>query len=342
MTQTILIASPLEAEHIARIRGLDRELHVLHAPELLPQPRYAADHTGSGFARSPAQTERWQTLLAEADILFDLPTAQDLNHAPNLRWIQTTSTGVGPAASRLGLAERGILVTTARGVHARPLAEFTFMALLQHFRGLRHLHAEQFSHRWQRYCGTEIAGRTLVTIGAGDLARGCAKLARAFDMRVIALARDPARARGHNDQFDEIWPISDLHHALGLADAVVITVPHTPSTDNLIDAAAIAAMKPGIALVNIARGVIIDQDAMIDALRRNHIGFAGLDVVRDEPLHPTSPLWDLPNVLISPHSASTVDGENVRIVDIFCHNLRCWLDGRLDGMRNILDPALMY
>ena len=342
MTQTILIASPLEAEHIARIRGLDRELHVLHAPELLPQPRYAADHTGASFARSPAQTERWQTLLAEADILFDLPTAQDLNHAPNLRWIQTTSTGVGPAASRLGLAERGILVTTARGVHARPLAEFTFMALLQHFRGLRHLHAEQFSHHWQRYCGTEVAGRTLIIIGAGDLARGCAKLARAFDMRVIALARDPARARGHNDQFDEIWPISDLHRALGLADAVVITVPHTPSTDNLIDAAAIAAMKPGIALVNIARGVIIDQDAMIDALHRNHIGFAGLDVVRDEPLHPTSPLWDLPNVLISPHSASTVDGENVRIVDIFCHNLRCWLDGRLDGMRNILDPALMY
>ena len=161
-------------------------------------------------------------------------------------------------------------------------------------------------------------------------------------MRVIALARDPARGRTHNDHFDEIWPISDLHRALAMADAVVITVPHTPSTDNLIDAAAIAAMKPGIALVNIARGVIIDEDALIDALRRNHIGFAALDVVRHEPLDPTSPLWDLPNVLISPHSASTVTGENARIVDIFCHNLRCWLDGRLDGMRNILDPVLMY
>ncbi len=342
MTQTILIASPIEADHVERIRALDRELHVIHAPELLPQPRYAADHTGAGFKRSPAQAERWQMLLGEADILFDLPAADDLDHAPNLRWIQTTSTGVGQAAARLGLAERGILVTTARGVHARPLAEFTFMALLQHFRGLRHLHAEQFSHRWERYCGGEIAGRTLVIIGAGDLARGCAKLARAFDMRVIALARDPARTRAHNDHFDDIWPISDLHRALGQADAVVITVPHTPSTDNLIDAAAIAAMKPGIALVNIARGVIIDEDAMIAALRSNHIGFAGLDVVRSEPLVPTSPLWDLPNVLISPHSASTVTGENARIIDIFCHNLRCWLDGRLTGMRNILDPALMY
>lgn len=342
MTQTILIASPLETEHVERIRQLDRELHVIHAPELLPRSRYAADHGGAPFTRSPAQAERWQMLLGEADILFDLPAADDLDHAPNLRWIQTTSTGVGQAAARLGLSERGILVTTARGVHARPLAEFTFMALLQHFRGLRHLHAEQFSHRWERYCGGEIAGRTLVIIGAGDLARGCAKLARAFDMRVIALARDPARARAHNDHFDQIWPISDLHRALGLADAVVITVPHTPSTDNLIDATAIAAMKPGIALVNIARGVIIDEDAMIDALRRNHIGFAGLDVVRNEPLAPTSPLWDLPNVLISPHSASTVTGENARIIDIFCHNLRCWLEGRLTVMLNVLDPALMY
>lgn len=342
MTQTVLIASPLETEHVERIRQLDRELHVIHAPELLPRPRYAADHGGAPFTRSPAQVERWQMLLGEADILFDLPAADDLDHAPNLRWIQTTSTGVGQAAARLGLSERGILVTTARGVHARPLAEFTFMALLQHFRGLRHLHAEQFSHRWERYCGGEIAGRTLVIIGAGDLARGCAKLARAFDMRVIALARDPARARVHNDHFDEIWPITDLRRALGIADAVVITVPHTPSTDNLIDAAAIAAMKPGIALVNIARGVIIDEDAMIDALRRNHIGFAGLDVVRNEPLAPTSPLWDLPNVLISPHSASTVTDENARIIDIFCHNLRCWLDGRLTVMRNILDPTLMY
>jgi phosphoglycerate dehydrogenase-like enzyme len=342
VTQTILIASPIDAELVERIRALDRALHVIHAPELLPRPRYAADHTGAGFTRSPAQAERWQMMLGETDILFDLPTANDLDHAPNVRWIQTTSTGVGQAAARMGLAERGILVTTARGVHARPLAEFTFMALLQHFRGLRHLHGEQFSHRWQRYCGTEVAGRTLVIIGAGDLARGCAKLARAFEMRVIALARDPARARAHNDHFDDIWPISELHRALGMADAVVITVPHTPATEHLIDAAAIAAMRPGIALVNIARGVIIDEDAMIAALRRNHIGFAALDVVASEPLAPTSPLWDLPNVLISPHSASTVTGENTRIMDIFCHNLRCWLDGKLSAMRNILDPALMY
>lgn len=342
MTQTVLITSPLEPRHVERIRAVDRALHVLHAPELLPRTRYVADHIGAPFERSPAQQERWLTLMAEADILWDLPTADELTVAENLRWIQTTSTGVGQSAARLGLAARNILVTTARGVHARPLAEFTFMALLQHFRGLRHLHAEQFSHRWQRYCGEEVAGRTLVIIGAGDLARGCAKLAQAFEMRVIAVARDPARARDHNVLFDRVVDISEMHRVLGEADAVVVTVPHTNATDNLIDRAAIAAMRPGIALVNIARGQIIDEDAMIEALRSNHIGFAALDVVRQEPLPPTSPLWDLPNVLISPHSASTVTAENERITEIFCHNLRCWLDGRLDHMRNILDPGLMY
>ncbi len=342
MTQTVLITSPLEPVHVERIRALDRNLQVLHAPELLPRTRYPADHQGAPFERSPPQQERFHAMMAEADILWDLPTEADLAVAEKLRWVQTTSTGVGQAAARLGLAARNILVTTARGVHARPLAEFTFMALLQHFRGLRHLHAEQFSHRWQRYCGEEVAGRTLVTLGAGDLARGCAKLAQALEMNVIAVARDPSRVRPHNGLFNRVVGAADLHRVLGEADAVVITVPHTPQTDNLLDRAAIAAMRPGIAVVNIARGVIIDEDAMIAALKSGQIGFAALDVVREEPLAPTSPLWDLPNVLISPHSASTVTAENGRIVEIFCHNLRCWLDGRLDGMRNVLDAALMY
>ena len=342
MTQTVLITSPLEARHVERIRALDRGVQVLHAPELLPRTRYVADHIGAPFTRSPAQQERFQSMVAEADIFWDLPTADDLLVAEKLRWIQTTSTGVGQSAARLGLAARNILVTTARGVHAGPLAEFTLMALLQHFRGLRHLHAEQFSHRWERYCGEEVAGRTLVTIGAGDLARGCAKLARAFDMRVIAVARDRERARSHNDLFDRVVGTADLHAVLADADAVVLTVPHTPQTENMIDASAIAAMRRGIALVNIARGIIIDEDAMIAALKSGQIGFAALDVVQQEPLAPTSVLWDLPNVLISPHSASTVTAENGRITEIFCHNLRCWLDGRLDRMRNVLDSALMY
>jgi phosphoglycerate dehydrogenase-like enzyme len=338
----IMIASPLEAEHVARIRAVDVRLEVLHDPALLPPTRYTADHKGAPFTRDRDQQAAWNAMLARADILFDLPSAPDMAHLSRLAWIQTTSTGVGQAVAELGLDRRGILVTTARGVHARPLAEFTFMALLLHFRGLRHLEAEQRAHRWNRHCGQEIAGRTLVVIGAGDLARGCARLARALNMHVVAVARDPAKSRAHDDLFHEVLPAAGLHAALARADAVVVTVPHTPATENLLDRAAFAAMRPGVALVNIARGAVVDEDALADALRSGHVAFAALDVARVEPLPAASPLWDMANVLISPHSASTVTAENARITDIFCHNLRCWLDGRHGEMRNVLDTARMY
>jgi phosphoglycerate dehydrogenase-like enzyme len=341
---TIMISSPLEEEHVARIRAADpTRLDVLYEPDLLPPTRYRNDHKGAPFTRTPEQRARWQAMMREATICWDIPAAEDLAVAAKLRWIQATSTGVGQHIKRLGLDQRDdILVTTARGTHARPLAEFVFMALLAHWRGLAHLQAEQRAHRWQRYCVDEVAGRTLVILGAGDLARGAARIAKALDMHVVAIARDPAKSREHNDLFDEIVPTSALHAALGRADAVLLTVPHTPETERMIDAAAIAAMRPGAAFVNIARGQIVDEQALIAALRSGHVGFAALDVAEVEPLPPESPLWDMPNVLISPHSASTPPGENAQIVGIFLHNLRCWMDGRVDAMRNVLDKHQMY
>jgi len=227
-------------------------------------------------------------------------------------------------------------------VHATPLGEFVFMVLLAHWRGLGHLQVEQRLHRWTRYCGEGVARRRLVVIGAGDLARGLAQRARAFEMTTTVIARDSAKTRVHNALFDEIRPRSELHAALAGADAVVVTVPHTPETEGMIDRAAFAAMKPGVVFVNIARGQVIDEAALLDGLKSGRIGFAALDVFSKEPLPPESPFWDQPNVLVSPHSASTVVGENAAITDIFCWNLRCWLDGRLGEMRNVLDKQRMY
>jgi phosphoglycerate dehydrogenase-like enzyme len=341
--ETIFISSPLEPEQVARIAAFapDR-VEVLYAPDLLPPTRYRNDHKGAPFTRDAAQAARWAAMLQRATISWDIPAAEDIALAERLRWIQGTSTGIGQSITRLGLDRRDIVVTTARGVHARPLAEWVFMALLAHWRGLAHLQAEQRSHRWTRYCAEEVAGRTLVILGAGDLARGAARLAKAFDMHVVAVARDPAKARDHAALFDEILPNTAFHAALARADAVLLTVPHTPQTERMMDAAAIAAMRPGAALVNIARGQIVDEAAMIAALQRGHIGFAALDVAEVEPLPAASPLWDMPNVLISPHSASTVASENARIVDIFLGNLACWLEGRPGAMRNLLDTRLMY
>ncbi len=339
----ILISSPLEEVHVARLRAVDPGgLEVLFAPHLLPQPRYANDHKGAPLQHDAAQAREWEALVRRATISWDIPRAEDLPKMNRLRWIQATSTGVGQHIRRLGLHERDVLVTTARGSHAQPLAEFVIMALLSHWRGLAHLQAQQRAHLWERYCQPPVAGRTMVILGAGDLARGTARIARALDMRVIAVARDPAKSRTHDALFDDIVAPSALHDVLGQADAVVLTVPHTPQTERMIDAAAIAAMRPGIAFVNIARGQVVDEEALIRALRTGHVGFAALDVTLVEPLPPESPLWDMPNVLISPHSASTVFDENERIVEIFAQNLGCWRDGRLGDMRNVLDKALMY
>jgi phosphoglycerate dehydrogenase-like enzyme len=339
----IFITSPLEPELVDKIRAVDpARVDVDYQPDLLPPTRYIGDHVGAPFKRTDERQRRWLEALAAAEVMWDVPrNVEQLAAARKLRWIQQTSTGVGQLMKSLGLRP-DVLVTTARGVHAAPLGEFVFMALLAHWRGLGHLQAEQRAHRWTRYCGEGVAGRRLAIVGAGDLARGLAERARAFGMTTVAIARDAEKTRAHDGLFDEIRPRRDLHAVLANAHAVVVTVPHTPETDGMIDRAAFAAMKPGVVFVNIARGQVIDEVALLDGLRSGQIGFAVLDVATTEPLPPESPFWDLPNVLISPHSASTVVGENAKITEIFCWNLRCWLDGRLGAMRNVLDKERMY
>jgi phosphoglycerate dehydrogenase-like enzyme len=325
------------------MRAVDpARLDVVYEPDLLPSTRYIGDHVGAPFKRTEEQQRRWREALGTAEVLWDVPrNVEELALARQLRWVQMTSTGVGQLMKNLRLRP-DVLVTTARGVHATPLGEFVFMVLLARWRGLDYLQAEQRAHRWTRYCGEGVAGRRIVVIGAGDLARGLAQRARAFEMTTVVIARDTTKTRAHDRIFHEIRPRRDLQAVLAEADAVVVTVPHTPETEGMIDRAAFAAMKPGVVFVNIARGRVIDEAALLDGLKSGRIGYAALDVATTEPLPPESPFWDMPNVLISPHSASTVVGENAKIVEIFCWNLRCWLDGRLSEMRNVLDRERMY
>ena len=149
----IFITSPLEAENVERIRQVaPDQLEVVYEPHLLPPTRYVCDHVGQPFTRTPEQERRWIDALSSADIFWDLPRKPEyLALAKQLKWIQTTSTGVGQAVQAFGLDRSDIVVTTARGVHAGPLAEFVFMALLTHWRGLAHLQAEQQQLRWTRY-----------------------------------------------------------------------------------------------------------------------------------------------------------------------------------------------
>lgn len=345
----IFLTSPIEPEHVERIRAVATDaVEVIYEPDLLPPVRYIADHKGDpAFRRDAGQDARWRDHLASATILWDFPAGPvrdggGLSLAPHVRWVQTTSSGVGQMVRDFGLADSDLIVTTARGVHARPLAEFAVMALLLHAKRYPFLKSEQAAHRWERYCGTSLAGQTLLVVGAGKVGAEVGRFAKAFGMTVLALVRQPSQDRRAELHADEVHGLDALERLVARADAVVLAAPHTPETEGMISSAVIALMKPGVVFVNIGRGQLVDEEALIDALRSGAIGLAALDVARVEPLPDGSPLWDLPNVLVSPHSASTVAGENAAITDIFCHNIPLFLAGRTSDMTNILDKARMY
>jgi phosphoglycerate dehydrogenase-like enzyme len=347
-SQVIFISSPLEYEHVERIREVaPRQVEVIYEPDLLPQTRYIADHKGrDGFQRTGSQERRWRDALAQATILWDFPSGPEgtrgLSLSPHVKWVQTTSSGVGQHVASMGLAESDVIVTTARGVHADALAEFALLVMLAHVKDLPRLQREQQAHRWERYCCSELTGKILTIIGAGQVGARVASLARAFNMEVNAVVNRPSPERRAELFANEVFGQPDLKAAVRSADYIVLATPHTPQTEKMIDAEFWAATKPGVVFINIARGQVVDEPAMVAALGTGQIGFAGLDVAAKEPLPPGSPLWSMPNVLISPHSASTAPSENRKITEIFVKNLRHFLDGEPEKMINVLDKLRMY
>lgn len=346
MTQrTVLIASWLEPEHVERIRRVDARLDVLHDPELLAPPRYAADHTGAAFTRTPEQDARWRSLLACAEILFDFDrsSARELpSLAPKVRWIQATSAGIGEYVRRMGYAESmpDTVFTTASGVHAKPLAEFCFMVMIAFHKKLLQSLRDQRNQRWERFAGADLEGQTLVIVGVGRVGSEVARLAQAFGMRVVGVKRSTAGAAPEDLHLDALYGPADLHRALPEAQNLVLIVPHTRETERMIGARELAMLPRGAVFINIGRGALVDESALIDVLRSGHLLGAGLDVFAQEPLPAESPFWAMDNVIVCPHSASTSYRENERITDLFCRNLRRYLDG--EPLLNRFDHALGF
>jgi phosphoglycerate dehydrogenase-like enzyme len=330
----VLIATPLEPDLVERLRAVDKRLEIVFEPDLLPPPRWPSDHVGdSSFTRTPAQDERFAELLAGAEIVFGFPREDPaqipwlVRTAPHLRFVQATYAGAGQQLAAAGLpledVER-IVWTSSAGVHATPLAEWALFGILALMKGLPRLEADKRDRRWGHYPVDEAHGTTVLIAGLGEIGHEVARLAEAFGMHVVSIRRNQG----------------DLDELLPRADSVVITLPLTTETRGLFDRGRIELMKPGAILVNIGRGPVVDEAALIDALRTGHIRGAALDVYATEPLPADSPLWELDNVILSPHTAAQSIRENERIVELFADNLRRYLAG--EELRSRIRTDLFY
>jgi phosphoglycerate dehydrogenase-like enzyme len=337
---TIVIGSFLEKDQVERIEAHSPG-HVIYEPDLLPVPRYPCDHTGKPRDLSPADGERWKALVATADVFFDFDWYEPERmpeRCPRLRWIQATSAGIGGFMRRTGLDASGLTVTTAAGIHAVPLSEFAVMGALHFVKGVPQLRDRQHARHWERYTTRQLAGLRALVVGLGGIGRQVAQSFAGLGVDVWGLGRD-----GKDYEVPAVSRViyrADLNEALPQVDVLVLACPLTAETEGMIGAEQIGLLKPDAVVVNIARGPVIDQAALTAALNDDRIAGTCLDVFAVEPLPPDDPLWSLDNVILSPHSASTVVTENVALVDLFVDNLGRFSSGA--PMRNMYEPARGY
>ncbi|MBV9522312.1 MAG: D-2-hydroxyacid dehydrogenase [Alphaproteobacteria bacterium] len=292
------------------------------------QQRFALRRSGiAGFeVRERAALDR---RIGEADVLVVSGLWHDglLDGAKRLAYIQSIGAGTDQFP-REALGRRGIRLASAQGVNAHAVAEHAMALILALSRKLPEARDNQARRHWRPMIGDiarredELGGKTLLVVGLGRIGGRLARLARAFDMRVVGLRRNPAA--GGADA-DAVHGIEALHRLLPEADFVALTCPLSPQTERLIDAAALARMRQTASLINVARGRVVDEAALIAALQEARIAAAALDVTVEEPLQAASPLWAMPNVLITPHTAGETQRYEDGVLDILEENLaRLW------------------
>jgi len=288
--------------------------------------------------------------VGDARVYMGFGIAEDLlKAAPHLQWVHTGSAGVGSSLSP-EMVRRDIPFTNSAGIHGPPMAEAVVGMLLHFSRGFDMGVAARSRRVWdtEAFYGAEsplreIAGSTVGIVGMGGIGREVAWRCRALGARVLGLKRRPAVSLAEDGQgVEAVYGTDGFRRLLAESDAVVVTAPDTPETRGMMDAEAFSRMKAGAVFINVARGKIADQEALTAALASGHLRGAGLDVFEKEPLPPSSPLWEMENVLIMPHVSPVTTEFWRREADLVLHNLQALLDGRPEAMRNLVDRVSGY
>ena len=307
-----------------------------HHPPGLPEAESGARYS---FA---ADVDQMRHALADADVMFAWNYAngkifeETFGAAQRLQWIHTAGVGVEPLLFA-ELVASDVVITNAGGVYEQTMAEYAVMLMLQIAKDAVRTWTDQREHRWNRRRTDTLQGRTVLVVGAGAIGHAIARLARALDMVTIGVARSHRTAEA---DFEVVHATSELQTVVGAADYVVLIVPLTPGTSRLIDAGILARMKPTAWLINLGRGGLVDEAALLHALREKQIAGAALDVYWEEPLAPDHPLWDMPNVIVSPHMSGDVADTHKRFVQSFLANLERWQKGL--PLRHVVDKSLGF
>ena len=330
----VVVASPLSEELCELIEQREPRLTLIRDHSLLPPQRYAGDHRGDPlFSQSDDQRARFDALVDSADALYGLPleSPQELARTvaanPRLRWVHTTPAGGGAQVRQANLPDDAldrIAFTQSGGVHAQPLAEFALLGVLAGLKNLPRLQQAQRAGEWaDRWNMGLLSDATVVVVGLGGIGRRVAELFTGLGARVIGVHRRQVDAA-----VESIVPVEGLADAAATATAIVMTLPGTTATEQMLSREVLAALHPGTIIVNVGRGTTIDEDALVDALRDGRVGYAALDVFATEPLPASSPLWQMPNVLVSPHTSALRPDEDRKIAELFAENATRLIDGR--------------
>jgi phosphoglycerate dehydrogenase-like enzyme len=334
-----LLTTRLNDTQLNRLRAISPRLVIVHKP------------AGEGWSRADTS----DLFEGDEEIFYGSMPPRNLSKAPRLKWVQLHSAGVDHLNGHPIMRSR-ILITTSSGIHAVPIGEFVVMMMLALARHVPQVirmqdHSEWPKGAWKTFGGSELRGKTLGVIGYGSIGREAARIAkRGFNMRVLALTRtdkkeDPGYVeRGTGDPEgklpDEWFRTQHLPELLSQSDFVVITTPLTNETRNMIGEAELRSMKPSAYIINVARGGIIDEEALVRALKEHWITGAGLDVFSTEPLPATSELWKLENALIAPHVSAATPNYEDRAVELFAENLRRYLNE--ERLLNLVDKSMGY